>query len=106
MVKSKYTLHFTKVAINDLDEIYQYITEKLFAENAATDLLERIENNIRQLMEFPNSGSRLVDEYLQLKGYRRIIVGSYIIFYIVDEQLKQVIIMRILYGKRKYEDLL
>jgi len=32
-----------------------------------------------------------------LKGYRRIIVGSYIIFYVVDEQLKQVIIMRILY---------
>src|SRR5690625_3311158 len=85
MVKSKYTIHFTKVAINDLDEIYQYITEKLFAENAATDLLERIENNIRQLKEFPNSGSRLVDEYLQLKGYRRIIVGSYIIFYIADD---------------------
>lgn len=83
MVKSKYTIHFTKVAMNDLDEIYQYITEELFAENAATDLLERIENNIRQLKEFPNSGSQLV-----------------------DEQLKQVIIMRILYGKRKYQGLL
>lgn len=83
MVKSKFTIHFTKVAMNDLDEIYQYITEELFAENAATDLLERIENNIRQLKEFPNSGSQLV-----------------------DEQLKQVIIMRILYGKRKYQGLL
>ncbi|HJA90509.1 MAG TPA: type II toxin-antitoxin system RelE/ParE family toxin [Candidatus Jeotgalibaca merdavium] len=82
-MKSKYTIHFTKVAMNDLDEIYQYITEELFAENAATDLLERIENNIRQLKEFPNSGSQLV-----------------------DEQLKQVIIMRILYGKRKYQGLL
>lgn len=83
MAKSEYTIHFTKVAMNDLDEIYQYITEELFAENGATDLLERIENNVRKLKEFPNSGSRLV-----------------------DEQLKQVIIMRILYGKRKYQGLL
>lgn len=99
MVKSKYTIHFTKVAMNDLDEIYQYITEELFAENTATDLLEGIENNVRKLKEFPNSGSRFVDEYLQFKGYRRIIVGSYIIFYVVDEQLKQVIIMQNLYGE-------
>ena len=99
MVKSKYTIHFTKVAMNDLDEIYQYITEELFAENTATDLLEGIENNVRKLKEFPNSGSRFVDEYLQFKGYRRIIVGSYIIFYVVGEQLKQVIIMQNLYGE-------
>ena len=99
MVKSKYTIHFTKVAMNDLDEIYQCITEELFAENTATDLLEGIENNVRKLKEFPNSGSRFVDEYLQFKGYRRIIVGSYIIFYVVDEQLKQVIIMQNLYGE-------
>jgi len=39
MVKSKYTIHFTKVAMKDLDEIFQYITEELFAENTATDLL-------------------------------------------------------------------
>src|SRR5690625_3507503 len=99
MVKSKYTIHFTKVAMNDLDEIYQNITEELFAENTATDLLEGIENNVRKLKEFPNSGSRFVDEYLQFKGYRRIIVGSYIIFYVVGEQLKQVIIMQNLYGE-------
>lgn len=106
MVEINYSVQFTNVAMNDLDEIYRYISEKLFAEYAATDLLIQIESSIMRLGVFPNSGSRVLDGYLRLKGYRRIIVGSYIIFYIADEQLREVIIMRILYGKRKYEDLL
>jgi len=48
--------------MNDLDEIYQYITEELFAVDAAIDLLERIECSIMRLRVFPNSGSRLTDE--------------------------------------------
>lgn len=92
--------------MNDLDGIYRYISAELFAESAATKLMDRIESSIMQLSEFPKLGNRLTDEYLRLKGYRRIIVDSYIIFYLVDEQRKKVIIMRVLYGKRKYEDLL
>lgn len=106
MVENNYSVHFTNVAMNDLDDIYCYISEELFVESAATELLDRVENSIMQLKEFPNLGTRLTDEYLRLKGYRRIIVDSYIIFYILDEQKRKVIIMRILYGKRKYEDLL
>lgn len=97
MVEDNYFVHFTKIAINDLDEIYRYISEALFADNAATDLLGRIESSIMRLRVFPNSGSRLTDEYLRLKGYRRIIV---------DEKRRQVIIMRVLYGKQNYKNLL
>src|SRR5690625_1385839 len=106
MVKNNYSVHFTKIARNDLDNIYSYISEELFAEAAATELLNRIENSIMQLKRFPYLGSRITDEYLRMKGYRRIIVDSYIILYIVDEEEEKVIIMRVLYGKRKYEDLL
>lgn len=106
MVENNYSVHFTNIAMNDLDDIYRYISEELFAESVATELLNRIENSIMQLKEFPNLGNRFTDEYLRLKGYRRIIVDTYIIFYILDEQKRKVIIMRILYGKRKYEDLL
>lgn len=106
MVENNYSVHFTSVAMDELDDIYGYISEELFAESAATDLLGRIENNILNLAIFPYSGSLFNDEYLRTKGYRRVIVDTYIIFYLVKEQKKQVIIMRILYGKRKYEDLL
>lgn len=64
--------------------INQYITGELFAVDAATDLLDRIESSIMRLRLFPNSGSRPTDKTLRLKGYRRLIV---------DEQKKQVMIM-------------
>lgn len=46
------------------------------------------------------------DEYLRNKGYRKLIVDNYIVFYLIWEEKKQVIIMRVLYGKQKYENLL
>lgn len=106
MEENNYSVHFTKLAMNDLDDIFRYISKDLFAENTATELLERIDSSIMQLREFPKLGNRLTDEYLRIKGYRRVIVDSYIIFYIVNDERKKVIIMRILYDKRKYEDLL
>lgn len=106
MVKNNFVIKFTPVANKDLTEIYRYISEELFSRNAAIDLLNRIETNIMRLKYFPHSGSYLSDEFLRNKGYRKIIINNYIVFYIVFEQAKEVIIMRVLYGKQKYEDLL
>ena len=106
MVENNYSVHFTKIATHDLDDIYRYISEELFADNVAIEMLKRIENSIMQLKKFPKMGSKVKDGYLRMKGYRKIIVDSYITFYIVDDEKEQVIIMRVLYGKRKYEDLL
>ena len=67
---NEYKIKFTPVAEEDLDQIYEYIVNKLFAQNAANDLIEKIETGI------------------------------------VNETEKQVIIMRILYGARDYENLM
>ena len=40
------------------------------------------------------------------KGYRKLIVDNYIVFYLIEEENHQVIIMRVLYGRQKYENLL
>ena len=106
MEENNYSVHFTKIAMHDLDDIYRYISEELFTDNVAIEMLKRIENSIMQWREFPKMGSRVRDEYLRMKGYRKIIVDSYITFYIVNDEKEKMIIMRILYGKRKYEDLL
>lgn len=85
--------------MNDSDDIYRYISEKLFVTSAAKDLLDRIENKILNLAIFPHAGSLFNDEYLRIKGYSSVIVDSYIIFYLVNKHKKQVIIMRILCSK-------
>lgn len=105
-MKNNYELKFTPKAEEDLDEIYNYISTKLFAEVAAAGLMDKIENSIMRLKEFPLSCSYVLDKPLKDRGYRKLIVENYIAFYLVDEVEKQVVIMRVLYGASDYEDIL
>jgi toxin ParE1/3/4 len=103
---NNYTIKMTPKAADDLDNIYRYISEELFAASAATNILERIEKEIIRLKEFPFSCNHVADEFLRNKGYRKLIVDNYIVFYLIEEEKDQVIIMRVLYGKQNYENLL
>lgn len=102
----RYDVQITKKATADLDAIYYYFSSELVANKAAIDLLNRIENSILGLQDFPYAYSLMKDELLQLKGYRRLVVGNYSIFYIVIEKDKRVIVMRILYSRRNYNEFL
>lgn len=93
-------------ASEDLDEIYSYIAGEHFNESAAENLMEKIETNIMRLRDFPLSCSFVADEILRDKSYRKLIVENYVAFYIVDEAIKQVVIMRVLYGRQKYQDII
>ena len=105
-MENNYTVKMTPKAANDLDNIYRYISEELFATPAATNILERIEKEIMRLKEFPFSCNYVADGYLRNKAYRKLIVDNYIVFYLIEKEVEQVIIMRVLYGKQKYENLL
>jgi len=106
MANSNYGLKFTPIAEEDLDEIYGYISTKLFAEMAAVNLMDKIENAIKRLARFPFSCSLVSDKHLKDRGYRRLIVDNYIVFYLANEAEQKVIIMRVLYGASKYQDVL
>lgn len=103
---NRYKLKFTQIANDDLDQIYRYIAGHLNAEKAAADLMDAIESSIMRLKDFPHSGSPVTDDILNSRGYRKLIVQNYIAFYLIDEVEKQVVIMRVLFGARQYEDLL
>lgn len=106
MAAKNYKLRFTRIAGSDLDEIFQYIYEQTSDDVVGDEILERLETVILRLSEFPRSGSQLQDAVLRLKGYRKCVVGNYIVFYLIDDQEKQVTIVRILHGARSYEHLL
>lgn len=96
----KYEIKYTPVAVDDMDEIFSYISQENIA--AAENLLEKINAGITKLGEFPNMGSVLSDEEYTIirNGYRFIVVHPYLIFYrIIDHT---VIIHRILHGRRDY----
>ena len=106
MQNKNYRIKFTPIASEDLEEVYHYISKELYAEAAATNLLEKIEEKVMRLIEYPFSCSHVEDDSLRRKGYRKLIVDNYIVFYLVDQNKEQVNIMRVLYGSQKYQSLL
>ncbi|WP_010529325.1 type II toxin-antitoxin system mRNA interferase toxin, RelE/StbE family [Lentibacillus jeotgali] len=106
MKENKYTIKIAPKAFEDLDEIYSYISNELDNEGAADNLLKRIETNVMRLKEFPFSCSFVTDEILKNKGYRKLVIENYIAFYLVREEERQVVVMRVLFGAQNYQDLI
>ena len=106
MPRKKYNLKFTRKAYEDLDEIFNYITQTFNNVAAVKNLMDGIEKSILRLKDFPYSCSHVSDDLPKAKGYRKLVVDNYIAFYLVDETEHLIIIMQILYGARKYQGLL
>jgi len=106
MERDSYSLKVTPKAEEDLEEIYNYISTKLFADMAADNLMDKIEGNIIRLKDYPLSGNKVLDNHLRERGYRKLIIDNYIAFYLINEAEKQIVIMRILYGASNYQDIL
>ncbi len=104
MESNNFQLRFTPKAKSDLDSIFKYISEDCDTEDTAMVLMNKIETNIMRLKEFPFSCTYVSDHFLKLKGYRKLVVENYIVFFLVDEREKQVIIARVLYGRQNYQD--
>lgn len=105
-MKSEYKLVVTLAAGNDLDEVFEYISNSLLAPLSAQNLPDRIENNIKRLCVFPYKCELSRNELLGQKGYRKLIVDSYVALYLIDEESKTVIIARVFYGAMNYEKFL
>ena len=105
-MENNYKIKMTPKAAEDMKNIYEYISEELYAATAANNLLRKIEKEITRLKTFPFSCPYVSDLYLKIKGYRRLIVENYVVFYFLKEEKEKVVIVRILYGKQKYEKLL
>lgn len=104
MEKNDYSLKITKQAYNDLDNIYSYIVSEFDDKISAQDLLDKIEEKILRLTKFPLMGSVVSDPVLKNKGYRKLVINKYIAFYLINEDKKDVVIMRFLSGRQKYQD--
>ncbi len=101
-----YRLVVTREAHADIDEITEYIAGKLRNPQAAAGFLDDVEKSYRGVVKNPHLHALCTDERLRGKGYRRIIIKNYLIFYRVDEARNAVYIVRVIYGPRDYAKLL
>ena len=93
-------------AKQDIRDAIGYISKILREPETAHNMLSRFQEEIFSLADMPERYPIVSDCYLASLGFRVTSVGNYLIFYIVKKELNHVDIIRVLYGKRNWIDLL
>lgn len=101
-----YEILRTDKAEDQLRQIIYYIADDSESVDIALRYLDKIEQAINRLQEFPNSGSIPRYSILKKQGYRVVIVEKHIVFYKVNEADKIVIIYAVVDGRREYKNLI
>lgn len=96
----KNKINYSPLALNDLDEIWEYITEELMNPSAAENTVNGIMDAVEALADFPDAGARLVFDGDLDSGYRFVIYKNYMAFY--HTQNNMIYVDRVIYGKRDY----
>ena len=79
---------FTNDAKNEMDNIYNYISNKLYAVEAAKKLMRKVDKAIQDLKDMPRKYVT-VKKFDKLKlEYRRIVIENYAVIYTIDEEKK------------------
>lgn len=95
-----YELIMTEQADADLRGVYEYIAFELLAPENAARQLDRLEDHIIGLEEFPEKYRRYEKEPWHSRGLRIMPVDNYLVFYIPDQGTMTVTIIRIMYSGR------
>ena len=103
---SDYNIEITKPAEIDLHEIGKYISKELLETDKAVEVIDKISGAIFKLEEMPLRHAIVAEDKLASQGIRKFIIDNYIVFYIVNEEDKMVTIIRILYKRRDWINLL
>jgi len=100
----KYNINYSPKALQDLDEIWDYITKDLFNPEAAENVVNAVLDAVDVLEDFPESGAPLEPHIDLDTPYRFVTAGNYIAFYRFEDNA--IYVDRVLYKKRNYANLL
>jgi len=90
----KYRLRYMEDVMTDREHIKAYLSQ--FYPGTLKKFFILLKKKTIRLKTFPYS----CPEYEDVSDYRKLVVGDYLVFYIVNEDLKTVDIHRILHGSR------
>ena len=99
-------VRLSQTAVEDIRETAWYVRAQLGAAGAATAFLDKVDEQIQLLFEAPKSRPLVRDFELAKAGYRWRAVGSFLVFFTLDEEAAVVNVERVLYGARDWKALL
>ena len=102
----KFEVYIVASAEMDLSGILDYITEVLKEPEIAIHIYLSIRKKISTLKELPLRNNVVREEPFRSLGIRLLYVENYTVFYSVDEDKLEVHVLRILYSRRQWQNLL
>ncbi len=102
----KYLVKLSSQASQDIEEIYEYISEALYEKEIALNMVGLLEKNILSLSEMPGRYRIYESEPWQSRGVHIMSVKKYLVFYVIDEEEKEVNVFRVIYGSRDIDNVL
>lgn len=102
----RYKVLLSHPAIDDLQATAHYIAEELKEPATAKKLVAKIREAVMSLSDLPTQYALVTNERLATLGIRKLLVENLIVFYVISDKDKEVKVVRILYSRRDWEQLL
>ena len=93
----EYSIVYKVYAERDIWEIADYLSDHSMP--AAVEFLSEVKGRIEELLGAPLMYPKINSH----QDYRKMVVGDYVVVYIVNEHNKEILIMRVTHGKRNYQ---
>ena len=103
MAFKEYYFELTETAESDIDAAYGYIAETLENPDAASDLADELEIQIKKICKRPEAGKLVENEFLRRNDVWRFLVKSYIVYYLIDNENEKIVILRFVYSGRNQD---
>lgn len=95
-----YTVSYSQDSLDDLKKIYSYIANELLVPDTAEGQINRIRKKVRSLNFMPARYALVEWEPWHSMGMHQLPVDNFIVYYLVDEEEKIVIVVRVFYDGR------
>lgn len=104
-MSSAYTVRYAPQALDDLRDLYSYVAFSLKESATAQKLVNRIRKAARSLDALPGRYPVVDWEPWQSMGMHRFTVEDFLLCYLIDQSIRTVTLVRIVYGGRDLQNL-
>ena len=102
----EYEFELAEKANNDIEGILYYLSKELKTPKSATLFMDALMKGFNQICTFPESGEVLDNKFVPTDMIRRVLVGRYVIYYLIMKRQKRILILRVSHELRDVRNIL
>ena len=103
---SQWNVKLTPEFKQEIRDIYSYIANTLLVPKTALNQVDRILKAVEALDEMSQRYPLYDREPWKTRELRKLVVDNFVVFYLTNEKLKDVVIFHVFYGGRNIAELL